>query len=113
MVAADLQSGYYHVDIHEQDVEYLGFEYLGQYYVFTCLPFGLASAPYAFTLITRAMVKQWRARGVRTIHYLDDFLWLAPSRELCAQLSHHVCSDLERLGCLSTALKVASPRPRY
>lgn len=42
-------------------------------YYFRVLPFGLSSAPAAFTRLTRALVRRWRSRGLRLLHYLDDF----------------------------------------
>ena len=45
----DLKSGYHHVDIHKQSQKVLGFAWGQKYYVFTVLPFGLASACYIFT----------------------------------------------------------------
>ena len=98
MLSADLQAGYYHMEIHEEDQEYVGFELDGEYYVFCALPFGLSFAPYAFQLLTRQVVRSWRARGIKVVHYLDDFLWLAPSAHAGRQLAHVVRHDLEILG---------------
>jgi hypothetical protein len=98
LISADLRSGYYHVNISEEDQEYLGFQFEGQYYVFTSLPFGLGSAPYAFTMLTRQMVKHWRSLGIRLIHYLDDYLWMAPTRELALLLAQRVRADMAALG---------------
>lgn len=50
MYKFDLKSGYHQVDIHELHQKYLGlswkFESKTRYFIFTCLPFGLSSAPY-------------------------------------------------------------------
>ena len=56
----DLKSGYHHLDIIEPHQKYLGFawkegEEIG-YFVFTVLPFGLATACYAFTKLMRPLV---------------------------------------------------------
>ena len=40
----DLKSGYHHVDIAKEHWKYLEFSWGSCYYVFTVLPFGLASA---------------------------------------------------------------------
>ena len=61
----DLKSGYHHVDIREDCWTYLGFEWRGQYYVFTQLPFGIASACWAFTKLTREVIRGWRRQGWR------------------------------------------------
>ena len=44
MCTFDLKSGYHHVDMHPKSQTYLGFEWKKSYYVFTVLPFGLATA---------------------------------------------------------------------
>ena len=53
MVCFDLKSGYHHVDVYPSHWTYLGFsrkyEDKERYFVFKVLPFGLATACYAFT----------------------------------------------------------------
>ena len=57
----DLKSGYHHVDITTLHWKYLGFQWGTndgqQYYMFTVLPFGLASACYIFTKLIRPLVR--------------------------------------------------------
>ena len=43
-----------------------------KFYEFKVLPFGLTSAPYAFTKVVRQLVKYWRGCGHLTLMYLDD-----------------------------------------
>lgn len=74
MFSLDLASGYHQVDMDPRYYTYLGFEWQGQFYVFKVLPFGLASAPWCFTKIMRAISMHLRFRGVRLVNYLDDFL---------------------------------------
>ena len=75
MFTVDLESAYHHVDMHPSSWDYLGFSWQGQYYVFRSLPFGLCTAPWVFTKVTRELTSRWRQRGIRLIHYLDDFLF--------------------------------------
>jgi hypothetical protein len=75
----DLKSGYHHIDIHQRDWQYLGFEWNGSYYVFCQLPFGLAPTCYVFTKVMRQMVKRWRAKELRVIPYIDDFFFTCSS----------------------------------
>lgn len=57
----DLKSGYHHINIHVEHQKYLGFQWdtgtTTEYYVFTVLPFGLATACYLFTKIMRPLVR--------------------------------------------------------
>ena len=59
MFTLNLKSGYHHLDIHEDFWQYLGFQWDGQFYVFTQLPFGLAPACWAFSVLTRAVLKMF------------------------------------------------------
>ena len=75
MYTFDLKSGYYHLDIYKQHWDYLGFAWgegnTQQYYVFCVLPFGLATACFAFTKLLRPLVKHWRSQGIKVVVYLD------------------------------------------
>ena len=76
MVTTDYTSGYHHVDIRQEFWTYLGVEWQGSYYVYTSLPFGLASACWAFTKITNELLHKWRRSGHRCSGYLDDAIHL-------------------------------------
>jgi hypothetical protein len=84
MFSIDLQDGYWQVDMAANAHTYLGFEWEGKYYVFTVLPFGLATAPWAFTKVMREVCEVLRGGGVRMLNYLDDFLFLCGSKEPAA-----------------------------
>lgn len=98
----DLKSGYHHVDVHEKHWTYLGFEWPGgtdtQYYVFTVLPFGLATAPYTFTKLLRPLVRYWRQQGIRVILYLDDGVVAVEHEVEAKKTSMLVQNDLIRAG---------------
>ena len=72
----DLKSGYHHVPIHDNHIDYLGFSWeiegAVRYFVFIVLPFGLGSACYVFTKLMRQLVKKWRSEGMKCVMYLDD-----------------------------------------
>ena len=57
MFKFDLKSGFHHVSMYKSHWKYLGFCWNAgdgpKYYVFTVLPFGLATACYAFTKLVR------------------------------------------------------------
>ncbi|CAL4085025.1 unnamed protein product, partial [Meganyctiphanes norvegica] len=50
-------------------------------FVFRVLPFGLSSAPWAFSRVMKPIKKSLRMLGVTIFSFLDDFLILAVSRE--------------------------------
>jgi len=77
----DLKDGYYHVAIHPSHRKFLVTNINGTLYQFVGLPFGLQSAPWVFTKVMRVFVRALRARGLRVLPYLDDFLVVAGSEE--------------------------------
>ena len=102
MFSFDLKSGYHHIDIFEPHRQFLGFCWdqggTKQFYMFTVLPFGLATACYAFTKILRPLVKHWRSQGLRAILYLDDGIVAVSSRDAAVEASHKVRQDLKDAG---------------
>ena len=53
MASVDLKDAYYSVPVAKEDRKYLKFEWQGSYYEYTCLPNGLACAPWLFTKILK------------------------------------------------------------
>ncbi len=74
--SADLASAYFHISIHWEDVELLGFRHRGRYYVFCVLPFGLSISAWAFVKVASVAAKIMRERGLvdALCHYVDDFI---------------------------------------
>ena len=64
----DVKQGYHHIDIFESHQKYLGFawEIDGKlrFFAFTVLLFGLSTAPFLFTKVTRVLIKHWRSLAV-------------------------------------------------
>ena len=58
------------------------------------LPFGLASACYAFTKLTRPLIKKWRNTGTRCAMYIDDGIFGAKSFEHAKNICTEVSNDL-------------------
>ena len=100
----DLKSGYHHLDIFEPHQKYLGFAWEvnnhQNFYVFTVLPFGLATACYTFTKLMRPLVRYWRGRGLRTVVYLDDGIAAVKGKDKAIHESKVVQSDLARAGLI-------------
>ena len=40
--------------------------------MFNVLPFGISTAGYIFTKLTRVPVTYWRAQGIKIVMFLDD-----------------------------------------
>ena len=76
LAKVDLKSAFRMIPVHREDWELLGIQWKQAYYVDTCLPFGLRSAPFLFNQFAEAL--QWILQnnyGIHwLIHYLDDYL---------------------------------------
>ena len=100
----DIKSAYHHIPIHDHCKQFLGFSWPCNdqiaYYVFNVLPFGLSSAVYIFTKITKALTKKWRSQGISILMYLDDGLGAAHNKEMARQQASQVRQDLLSAGFL-------------
>ena len=99
-----MKSGYHHIAIHPDDIKYLGFawNFNGEtrYFLFLVLPFGLSTASYIFTKMTRPFLKKWRGSGIRSIIYLDDGILGSHTKSATAQHCLFARADLEDAGFL-------------
>jgi hypothetical protein len=99
MVVVDFSKGYHHIDLHPDFYQFFGFEWQGLFYTYTSLPFGLASACWAFTKVTRELVYKWRATGHRCTGYLDDSLHAGQDQEALQRImTTYIFPDLEACG---------------
>jgi len=103
-VSYDLMPGYYHVGLHPRSRTFVGFSWKGQYYVYSCLPFGLSTAPWVFSKVMRELVMYWRREGICVLSYLDDFMAMKQGFWACVRLTRRLESDSSGRGCGSTCL---------
>lgn len=98
----DIHSAYHHVDIFDQHTGYLGFSWKYgdkiRFFKFLVLPFGLSSACYIFTKITRPLIKKWRGEGKQILMYLDDGLGTHPDFYKCLDMANQVKQDIINSG---------------
>eukprot|EP00731_Ephydatia_muelleri_P007891 Em0004g229a len=88
MAKVDLKSAFRMVPIQASEWDLLGMYWRGQYYIDTCLPFGLRSAPNIFDNFASA--RHWVLEnnyGAILLHYLDDFLLVGPPNQPTCQES--------------------------
>ena len=97
LTKVDLKDAYFAVPIHHAHQKYLQFQLQGKTFRFTCLPFGLSSAPWVFTKTLKPALAILRQRGVRLIAYIDDILLISDS---AAQALEHVQALVYLLECL-------------
>ena len=80
-------------------------EFQDKIYEFQCLPFGLSSAPRAFTRLLKPVVAVLRSSGIRIVIYLDDLLIMHQDRQEIVKIFNMVLALLKNLGFLIKAEK--------
>ena len=87
LAKTDIKSAYKIIPIHPLDYHLLGFRWGGKYYYAKTLPMGAASSCAIFERLSMALqFLAFRGVGVFScIHVLDDFLFIAPSRDQCGR----------------------------
>ena len=112
MAKVDLKSAFRMVPVHPADWHLMGMRWRDRYYVDTCLPFGLHSAPFLFNEVATAiewiMVHNHSIRHL--IHYLDDYFMAGPpSDSTCATYLHCFLLIAALLGVQVAMEKVDGP----
>ena len=105
----DITSAYHHIDIFPDHRKYLGFSWnfdgITRYFQFNVLPFGLTSAPYIFTKLTRPLIKKWRSEGKTILMYLDDGFGCHREYDKAYEMSRQVYFDMVSSGFIPKAEK--------
>ena len=94
----DLKDAYFTVPIVREHQKYLRFAVDEIRYQFTCLPFGLSCAPWAFTKVLKPVVAFLRSLRVRLIVYIDDILVIGKSPDEVRDHVEALIALLEGLG---------------
>ena len=108
----DLQDAFRLIPVHPSQWNLLGICWKTRFYVDTCLPFGLRSAPYLFNRLSEAI--HWtlvNKYGVRhLLHYLDDFLTAGPpDSPICSYNLNSMLSLCERINAPIKSSKIEGP----
>lgn len=81
----DEKSGYYHQALHPSMWTLMGFQWRGEYYVYTHMAFGIGPACRTYTILKQEMFRVVREVGnVRMSFLIDDQLNVAGSPEMAA-----------------------------
>ncbi|XP_043470998.1 uncharacterized protein LOC122504134 [Leptopilina heterotoma] len=98
LATLDLKEAYYLVPVAESCRKFLRFKFENLVFEFTCLPFGLSTAPYVFTKIMRPIVTLLRKRGLLSVIYIDDFLLFGNTKRECEKNIAETTQLLTQLG---------------
>ena len=112
MAKVDLKSAFRMVLVHPADWELLRMYRRGMFYVDTCLPFGLHSAPFLFNEVATALewILQHNYAIPHLIHYLDDYFIASPPGDpTCAGHLQDFLGVAAQLGVQVAMVKVEGP----
>ena len=98
MLSFDIKDGFYHVPIHPAFRRFFAFRLGDEVLQFAALSMGWTRSPWVFTKLMRVVVRALRARGVRVLPYVDDFLILQSTRWRALRARAIVTCMLQRLG---------------
>ena len=80
MAKIDLKDAYLTIPVAREHHCLLSFQVRqGEWVQFQCLPFGICTAPFVFTKVTKPIVQFLRQLGIHLIIYLHDLLLAAPN----------------------------------
>ena len=115
LAKTDIKSAFCIIPLHPQDIDLLGLEWEGKFYFDRCLPMGCSSSCNIFETFSTALkrIASTKLQASAVMHILDEFLFLAPSRDQCHRdLDNFIklCSDV---GVPIEMRKPSVPRPVY
>ena len=107
----DVLEAFRNLPVNPRDHPLLGIQWQGKYYYDTCLPMGSSSSCFLFESFSTAL--KWIAQskfGIKNIvKVLDDFLFIARTREVCFQNLTKFMALCERLGVPAAPEKIEGP----
>jgi hypothetical protein len=87
--------------IHPSHRPWLGIQFVGKFYQFVALPFGLNISPWLFTKVMRCPINYWRRKhGFKIGCFIDDGYATATTAVLASDMANQIRNDLDRLGFL-------------
>ena len=111
MAKIDLKAAFRLIPVQAADWVHLGICWRGQFYVDSCLPFGLRSAPALFNHYAEAL--DWimaNNYGAQLLHYLDDFLLVGPpGKDTCQEAMSRMLTVCDQLGIPVASEKLEGP----
>ena len=98
LTSIDLKEAYYAIPLHEEDRKYICFQWNNKYYEFTCLPFGLSSAPWIYTKTLRPIFADFHSKGFSGFGYIDDSFIISETFEESVKATKYLCEIFTKLG---------------
>ena len=108
----DLKDAFRLIPVCPNDWNLLGIHWRQQFFIDTCLPFGLRSAPFLFNRLADAI--HWTLQNnynlTHLLHYLDDFLTAGPPHsDVCANNLRTMLAFCDKINAPIKPSKVEGP----
>ena len=97
-VKLDLKDAYMHLRLATAIICLFAFSLGDRIFAFQVLPFGLSTAPWAFSRVLKPIKKALRLMNILISSFLDDFLILARSFQEAVEHTSQTIDLLQRLG---------------
>ena len=110
MASLDLKDAYLHVPIRQNLHKFLALSCWGKLFFFRALPFGLATAPWLFTMLVESVLVHLRGKGFNILGYIDDLILWNTSKSVLQTQVQVAISLLEGLGLTINETK-SQPSP--
>ena len=98
MASVDLKDAYYSIPISVEDRNFLKFEWQGNYFRFTCLPNGLASATRLFTEVLKPIYAHLRSLWHFCMGHIDDSFLMGHTYTSCEENIWETTNTFLKLG---------------
>ena len=98
MASIDIRHAYHTIPIAEEHQKFLRFIWKEKIFQYTCLQFGLSSAPRIFTKVLKPVFAKLRMLGFVNISHIDDILLMGNSENGCNVNVQHTKLSLEKSG---------------
>jgi Reverse transcriptase (RNA-dependent DNA polymerase) len=108
----DLSNCFLSFPLHPDVRQFFVFELDGQLYQFNRMPFGLSTAPRVCTQLLSVIAHELTQNGARFVRYLDDFLFVASSREQLTSILLAAQSTFAAFGLVVNPDKTEGPLQR-
>ena len=98
LTSIDLREAYYAIPLHKEDRKFICFQWNNKFFEFTCLPFGLSSAPWIYTKTLRPIFADFHEKGFSGFGYIDDSFIIAETYEESIHATKYLCDSFSKLG---------------
>ena len=111
LAKTDIKSAFRIIPVSPNDFPLLGMEWQGKFYFDKCLPMGCSSSCNIFETFTTVLewVAMNKLNASAVIHILDDFWFIAPSKEKCQGDLNNFLTVCQRIGIPIAIRKTMGP----